>query len=724
MRRHAFFQLYHIGTDGGFARVLFIVLITVTVLAAHADEQAGDRMIADALRANDLAAKGDFAGAQVIWEKLAADPDCPATKHMRHLAASAQIQPIAPADGIEIQTGSVHKSSIINSLKSLAADASYCWKENARDELLSFLEQEGDWAILLSEIPSDTKNQRHLLLKSKALLHTGHPQEAENLIRKIWLNPGELPLTAESDKLYQRVLETRKKTYPGVSMEDLFQRARALDRLGDRNGAAELYRTVIDSKVSEPVRTDAKLFLAKILSDTFQNADALAMYNEFLDYHPNHVSEATILFRKSILHRRTGDDEAYLAMVETVNRRHRSSKWRESMLIGRGDYWRSVREWDSAESDFLDVIRTGRSQRDFAWWKYAWTAYNRDDYREASARLDKMKSEFGGEGWKPAIRFWQQQFSDLANPPGLDNAFYRSLAREYPWDYYGQRSAAIAGLEIAGPIPGPVPAMTPSEKARLKAAVFLEAAGLLERAAAEYKQVSEKEQKVSDGLLYRMAACLVRSGDVPAARRLIIRRFDKTISKGKVPAVFARILYPVPDTLKPFYQEVCRNTGLDPLLAVAVTLQESGFDRKALSHNLAGGLMQVMPELFKRFAAKWPDNPGIEEYQRPEYNIRAGVEYLAWLLDRYGGSIPKALAGYNAGEHRVDVWIKEYPYPDDVWVEHIPFQQTRLFVKKIMENHGCYRIIHPDAFETQVPAGGSETDEQATDLTGREISGI
>ncbi len=123
--------------------------------------------------------------------------------------------------------------------------------------------------------------------------------------------------------------------------------------------------------------------------------------------------------------------------------------------------------------------------------------------------------------------------------------------------------------------------------------------------------------------------------------------------------------------------------------------------------------MQVMPDLFKRFASQWPDNPDIAEYQRPEYNIRAGVEYLAWLLDRYEGSLPKALAGYNAGEHRVDAWIREYPWPDEIWIEHIPFQQTRMFVKKILENYGCYRVIYP-MLDRNV------TDDPANNLNGRE----
>ena len=86
--------------------------------------------------------------------------------------------------------------------------------------------------------------------------------------------------------------------------------------------------------------------------------------------------------------------------------------------------------------------------------------------------------------------------------------------------------------------------------------------------------------------------------------------------------------------------------------------------------------------------------PDGSAYQDPQHNIRAGTEYLAWLLVKFDGSLPRALAGYNAGEHRVEKWQKEYPYDDEVWIEHIPFQQTRMFVKHIIGNYQAYKRLY------------------------------
>ncbi|MBN1295811.1 lytic transglycosylase domain-containing protein, partial [bacterium] len=198
----------------------------------------------------------------------------------------------------------------------------------------------------------------------------------------------------------------------------------------------------------------------------------------------------------------------------------------------------------------------------------------------------------------------------------------------------------------------------------------------------------------NEALVLHYASVLQAAGRIPESRQRLLAYYGDRVPAGNLPRRAAELLYPCPDHLMGLYRTASDRVGLDPLLATAVTLQESGFDPAALSHNLAGGLMQVMPGLFERFSLQWPDPPPLSEYDVPEHNIRAGVEYLAWLLDTFDGSIPRALAGYNAGEHRVREWSEAYPYPDEFWIEHIPFTQTRLFVKHVLENYAAYRSIY------------------------------
>jgi soluble lytic murein transglycosylase len=140
--------------------------------------------------------------------------------------------------------------------------------------------------------------------------------------------------------------------------------------------------------------------------------------------------------------------------------------------------------------------------------------------------------------------------------------------------------------------------------------------------------------------------------------------------------------------------------GLEDALVLSVIRQESTFDERAISGAGARGMMQLMPETAQRVA----DTLDLS-YSRarllsdPDYNIRLGSTYLARMLDRFDGTVPLALAAYNAGPHRVSRWIREFgdPRTDDIdmidWIETIPFSETRNYVQRVMESVAVYRHL-------------------------------
>lgn len=99
---------------------------------------------------------------------------------------------------------------------------------------------------------------------------------------------------------------------------------------------------------------------------------------------------------------------------------------------------------------------------------------------------------------------------------------------------------------------------------------------------------------------------------------------------------------------KAIYKESAR-FKIDPYLVCAVVWQESSFMPGAVSIKKARGLMQLMPETAARFNVLNPHDP--------EESIRGGVAYLVWLLDRFGGNVALALAGYNAGPASVEAYL-------------------------------------------------------------------
>lgn len=138
---------------------------------------------------------------------------------------------------------------------------------------------------------------------------------------------------------------------------------------------------------------------------------------------------------------------------------------------------------------------------------------------------------------------------------------------------------------------------------------------------------------------------------------------------------------------------------LNPYLVSALIRQESAFDRYATSSAHAMGLMQVMPGTGK-LIARGLDYPGFRSIHLydPEVNVRFGTYHFARLVKKYDGKIELALAAYNAGESRLESWLKRYPTEDLYeFVESIPFTETREYVKVIVTSINHYKRIYADS---------------------------
>lgn len=153
--------------------------------------------------------------------------------------------------------------------------------------------------------------------------------------------------------------------------------------------------------------------------------------------------------------------------------------------------------------------------------------------------------------------------------------------------------------------------------------------------------------------------------------------------------------------------------SIERALALAVTRQESAFNAAAVSSSGALGLMQLLPGTARDVAGR-VGVPFIQEKltRDPAYNVQLGSQYLAEMLQRFGGSYEIALAAYNAGPNRVARWLESVGDPragkiDMVdWIEMIPFRETRDYVQRIMEGVVVYRDRLNGPFRTVPPALG------------------
>jgi soluble lytic murein transglycosylase len=131
--------------------------------------------------------------------------------------------------------------------------------------------------------------------------------------------------------------------------------------------------------------------------------------------------------------------------------------------------------------------------------------------------------------------------------------------------------------------------------------------------------------------------------------------------------------------------------GIELPWVLAVVRQESAFGQRAHSPAGARGLMQLMPATAKDVARRiGKPNPQRNDLYRPETNIPLGTAYLSQVYDKLDRHPVLATAAYNAGPHRVQRWLPDRTMEADIWVETIPFQETRQYVKRVM----AYAVIY------------------------------
>jgi hypothetical protein len=160
--------------------------------------------------------------------------------------------------------------------------------------------------------------------------------------------------------------------------------------------------------------------------------------------------------------------------------------------------------------------------------------------------------------------------------------------------------------------------------------------------------------------------------------------------KGEAPMVREFVNMVFPDRFTKEITDHSKNFKIDPLLVVSLMKQESGFKRSILSSSGAVGLMQLMPFT----ALEMQKDLYLRKLRDPSKNIEIGTKYLSQLLnDRFGGNVVYALAGYNAGPHRVGKWKKEAKsdWGMQEFVEAIPYKETRDYVMSILRNRYWYQ---------------------------------
>lgn len=141
------------------------------------------------------------------------------------------------------------------------------------------------------------------------------------------------------------------------------------------------------------------------------------------------------------------------------------------------------------------------------------------------------------------------------------------------------------------------------------------------------------------------------------------------------------------------YEKAAEN-DLDPVILFGLIRRESAFNNDAHSPVGARGLMQLMPKTARQVARELNQRwRGSNSLYDPEKNLTYGAYYYQKLLTQFNGNYALALAAYNAGPSRVKQWLPDETMPADIWIETIPFRETREYVTTVLVYSMIYRQL-------------------------------
>lgn len=415
-----------------------------------------------------------------------------------------------------------------------------------------------------------------------------------------------------------------------------------------------------------------------------------------------------------------GDVNGYVQSVRALVESHPQSPYTEEALNALAT-WYVLRDDDAAAAEvFGQLVQRFPAGRhaERAAWKAGWWAYRHGEDAVAVSYFEIGARQFPRSDYRPAWLYWSGKAKlRLGDAAGARSRLLLAVT-DYKNSYYGRLAQTALGADVVvapsiaeGPAPrGPVP---PTER-QIGTLMSL---GLHDLALAEIA-FARRVYGDSPQLVATSALAQHRAGRLRLGINAMKRAYPQYLAAGgeSLPPEVLRVLFPV-DYFQQLQGSASRR-GIDPFLLVALAAQESTFDAGISSSAGAIGLLQIMPATGRAVARQLGIKPfTTRRLTDPEVNMAIGSEYFGDLIAQFGHAA-YALAGYNAGGHRVVRWKSERPnLPLDEWVDDIPFPETQNYVKRILGTAEDYRRLYGSGLLTPVSTGTASAPSVAPTAT-------
>ena len=402
---------------------------------------------------------------------------------------------------------------------------------------------------------------------------------------------------------------------------------------------------------------------------------------------------------------RDDQPKIFLADLQHVEKKYRRTVQATEAKILRAKYYTVDEPKFSKAVDNLQkaVKAGGPGSEGETLWTLGFTQILAKRDRDALRTFDRYLRDFPDGDYRTNALFWSAKIYDKQNDTAKRDAALNELIASYPYSYYSYRAREILKQTPVAPneirngnvFPDIDAEIASLNEPRLDAVRELSILNLTRDATSELKAIVAAHPD-SAALAFRLADFYSRGGEPFKAIGVLQRRFGNFIRHGGsgVPHRFWEILFPLK------YWDLIRSEAekrnIDPFLVASIIRQESGFEATSVSNAGAVGVMQIMPQEAPRIAeAAGLPAPARQDLFDPATNIAIGVAEYSQKLAVMHGTAVLGIAAYNAGEEAVGKWLAQTPIDDiDLFVEMIPYSETRLYVKSVTRNRFEYRRIY------------------------------
>jgi soluble lytic murein transglycosylase len=545
--------------------------------------------------------------------------------------------------------------------------------------------------------PNAAETPAALYLLGQSLEARGQPAQAARVYRELSLLA---PASGYADGAADRLQALASTGLAAVtfSAEERVLRAERLLRGGVPDRASEEADAIV-TQVSDPGLTARALQVVAGAAQRLRHYELAARTLELAVPRVPADRRPALQLELGRLYHRAGKRDRALAALAAIDPSHRVEA--AEAAYQRGWILEQAGRLTEAAAQYERTIElhAGREAAGAALWRLGWIAYLRGDRARAAKRWSRVLEIPGGRTHQLAAAYWSGRAHAEIGARGEAERLFQRVLTEAPRSYYGILATARArgrpGAEKDPSLHLPAdPTAGFADDPSFVRIATLQRIGLVEDAAAEMEELVLSS--VSDRMkLYALSAAYQKEEQHHLALRILRRHFAELAASGHpaVPRAFWEIAYPLP-----WEQELraaAARHGLDPLFVAAVVREESNFYPRALSRAGARGLMQLMPATAAPMAAQRGlsfNGGGLLDDPAP--NLEIGSAFMAGLLKEFGD--PRlALAAYNAGPKRLREWWGERRSSDvEVFVEQIPFDETRFYVKRVMASWEEYRRLY------------------------------